>query len=149
MTTDERFDRIEGLIERFSQRTDERFTGIDERLGRIDQRFDSTDGRLDRMDQRFDGMDVRFDRIDGRLDRTDQRFDGMDIRFDRIDDRFERVDAAIERFSRHTTERFQTLTQYVSDLRDESTMRLDLIDSRMGLMNLTLANIDPSARLPG
>jgi hypothetical protein len=65
-----------------------------------------------------------------------------------MDERFERVDASIERLSEHTNARFDGLTHYVSDLRDETITRLDMMDSRLGLISSTLASIDPNSRLP-
>jgi hypothetical protein len=120
---DERFNRIDAAIERFSQHVAARFDGIDRRLDAMDARFDGIDRRLDAMDARFDGMDARFDAMDVRFDGMDARFDAMDTRFDR-------------------------LTQYVIELREESITRLDLMDGRGGLISSTLASIDPNSRLP-
>jgi len=52
-----------------------------------------------------------------------------------VNERFDRVDKSIER-----------LTQYVIDLRDETTSRLQVIENRLDFLSLTVASID--SRLP-
>lgn len=150
-TAAERFERMdvrfEGMAERFD-RMDERFDGIDKRLERMDARFDRMDERFDLMAERFDGIDKRLERMDARFDRMDERFDRMDARFDRMDERFERVNASIEGLSEHTTIRFEALTNYIGEFRVEAITRLDMMDSRIGLIVTTLASIDPNSRLP-
>jgi hypothetical protein len=65
------------------------------------------------------------------------------------DERFDRIDAAIERLSQRTNERFDSLTQYVLDFREETMNRLRLIESRLDLQAATLASIDSrDSRLP-
>jgi uncharacterized protein YlxW (UPF0749 family) len=57
-------------------------------------------------------------------------------------ERFDRVDKSIE----HLTQSIDRLTQYVVDLRDETTSRLQVIENRLDFLSLTVASID--SRLP-
>jgi chromosome segregation ATPase len=68
MTADERFDRIEQLIENLGQHADERSARIDERFARIDQRFDRVDERFDRVDQSIETLNQRVGRVEQSLD---------------------------------------------------------------------------------
>jgi|HubBroStandDraft_6_1064221.scaffolds.fasta_scaffold2142100_1 hypothetical protein len=52
-----------------------------------------------------------------------------------VNERFDRIDKSIDR-----------LTQYVIDLREETTSRLQVIDSRLDFLSSTVASID--VRLP-
>jgi archaellum component FlaC len=61
------------------------------------------------------------------------------------DERFDRIDAAIERLG----QRFDGLTQYVVDFREETMNRLRVIESRLDLQAATLTSIDSrDSRLP-
>jgi chromosome segregation ATPase len=53
MTADERFDRIEQLLQGFAQRFDQ-----------IDQRFDRMDQRFDRVDQSIENLSVRVGKVE-------------------------------------------------------------------------------------
>jgi chromosome segregation ATPase len=141
MTVDERFDRIEQLIENLIRHGDERFDGIVQRFDGVDQRFDGIvqrfDGIVQRFDsivQRFDSIDQRFDSIDQRLDGIDQRLDGIDQRFAQVDQRFDRIDHSIENLTERVDRleaSVQSLTRYFMEFRSEALSRFQLIEARL------------------
>jgi hypothetical protein len=65
-----------------------------------------------------------------------------DERFDRIDAAIERLDASIGRLSQHTDARFDSLTRYILDFREEASNRLRTIESRLDLQSVTLTSMD-------
>jgi hypothetical protein len=70
-------------------------------------------------------------------------------RFDRIDGAIERLDAAIGRLSQRTDERFDSLTKYILDFREEASTRLRAIESRLDLQAAALTGIDArESRIP-
>ena len=86
--TDERlddgFDRVDADLRAvrtglstFRVDTNERFDRLE---GRIDKRFDEVDKRFDKIDERFERSDERWER---REERWEQRFAAWDKRFDR------------------------------------------------------------------
>jgi chromosome segregation ATPase len=77
MTADERFDRIEHLIENLAQRNEERFASIDERFASIEERFDRIDARFDRMDQRFDRIDHSIENLTQRVTHVEESLDNL------------------------------------------------------------------------
>jgi hypothetical protein len=70
----------------------------------------------------------------------------MDRKMTNHDDRFDRLDAAIERSSQRTNELFDSLTQYVLNLREETRTRLEAIEGRLGVISSTMTCI--SLRIP-
>ena len=54
MTTDERFDRIEQLIENLIHR----FDAVDERFAKIDERFDRIDHSIENLTERVDRIEA-------------------------------------------------------------------------------------------
>jgi archaellum component FlaC len=95
---------------------EDQFTYIKKLLEEQSARLDRIDQRLDGIDQRLDHMDQRFDGLDQRLDRMDQRFDRMDQRFDRLD-------------------------EYVLEFRREMINRLEAIEERLSLLDITVTSM--------
>ena len=112
---------------------DERFDRLDASIERIDARMARTDASIERIDARMARTDALIERMDARMERTDVLIERMDARMERMDARMERMDASIERFSQHTDDRFDSLTKYILDLRDETSTRLRAIESRLDL----------------
>jgi tetrahydromethanopterin S-methyltransferase subunit G len=68
MARDDRFERLEHLIEKGFARIDERFAKIDERFAKIDERFARMDDRFTRLDERLAGLDSRMSRVEARAE---------------------------------------------------------------------------------
>ena len=80
--TNERFDGLDKRIGEFEAGTNERFDGLDKRIGEFEA---ATNNRFVEVDKRFDTVDQRFVEVDKRFDTVDQRFDNVDQRFDRVE----------------------------------------------------------------
>jgi len=128
---------------------DERFDRLDASIERIDARMARTDASIERIDARMARTDALIERMDARMERTDVLIERMDARMERMDARMERMDASIERFSQHTDDRFDSLTKYILDLRDETSTRLRAIESRLDLQAVALTSMDArESRVP-
>lgn len=90
VSVDERFDRVENLLEA-------RFELIDQAFAE-QRRFTEFvfSGLRDQMHARFEAVDRRFDAVDHRFDAADRRFDAVDRRFDAVDLRFERLEKKVD-----------------------------------------------------
>lgn len=69
------FARIDKRLDRFEQRTDERFDKIDDRFDKTD---DKTDDRFDKIDDRFRTLETRLEKkIEDSASRTDARINEL------------------------------------------------------------------------
>ena len=73
---------------------------------RAEQRFEGMEARLGKMDERFDRAAERFDRIDGRFREVDKRFDALERS---IDERFREVDQRFDSLEKTPDERVDRL----------------------------------------
>ncbi|MGD6878504.1 hypothetical protein [Bacillus infantis] len=84
--TEERFDRIEGMLTQLltkvanmqtvQQEHSRKFESIEKKFDSIDEKFDSVDRKFDSIEKKFDSIDKRFDVIEARMDSTDAKIDG-------------------------------------------------------------------------
>ena len=70
----------------------------------------------------------------------------MNERFDRIDNSIERLAQGFNHRLDGIDKRLDGLTKYVMDFREEAIKRLEVIESRLDILSLTLASID--SRVP-
>lgn len=77
-------------------------------------------------------INERFDRIDNSIERMSDRLDHMSQRLDQVTQGLERV-----------TQGLDHLTKYVLEFREEATTRLQVIESRLDFLSLTLQVSDP------
>jgi archaellum component FlaC len=112
MTADERFDRLEQLIENLTRHSDERFARIDERFDRVDQRFD-------RIDHSVENLTERVDRLEASVQNLTRYF--MDFRSEALG-RFQAIEArldvpmSIAAKAEAQMSQVSTLTKAVTDL---------------------------------
>src|SRR5207253_244241 len=98
---DERFDRLETLINAQGATFEGRFDKFDGRVDQLDSRFDKFDGRVDQLDSRFDKLDGRVDQIDSRFDKLDGRVDKVDGRFDKVEGQINTLGIRLDTVAHH------------------------------------------------
>ena len=106
----ERFDMLDGRIERLEQQVDKmdtefqqkfeqidrKFEQIDQKFGQIDQKFEQIDQKFEQIDRKFEQIDRKFEQIDRKFEQIDQKFEQIDRKFEQIDQKFEQIDRKFE-----------------------------------------------------
>ncbi len=89
------FERADKQHNEFVKETRERFDQLDGRVDRLEDRMDKLDSRMDRLEGRMDKLDSCMDRLEGRMDKVESRLDKIDNRLDKIDTRFDQLELLI------------------------------------------------------
>ncbi|MDT0162918.1 hypothetical protein [Bacillus sp. AG4(2022)] len=90
--TEERFDRIEGMLTQLLTKVANMQTVQQEhsrKFDSIDRKFDGIEKKFDSIDKKFDSIDRRFEIIEARMDATDAKIDGH---HKEVMDRFNRLE---------------------------------------------------------
>ena len=134
MTVDERFDRLESLL-------DKRFVQIDARLSQID-------ARLDKMDARFDGVDARFDRIDDYVlkfrSEVIQRFETVDRRLDFLMGAFSRIESQLPAINKSVGDFGMLAGQLARERMEASGHEFDILN-RIAKLEEKISKLSPAA----